>query len=542
MAKSNSRRIVKVSVTKRRHFYVQKRIAILIFVAFFGLLLALCVVSLANGESAIPGATSKFYVNDYAEVLSDDQEQEMLERAVSLSQKPEGVQVVVSTIKTLNGLSIEDYANKMYNQYGIGRDDKGALILLSTGDRKIRIEVGYGLESYLTDSKAGKFIDNYAISFLKNNEFDQGLISLQKAIVEDLDGHFESEKNQVPVKSLATTSATEETIQDEAQIDSTQNNENNYNRFMTIFALVFAIIGAFGFVIQSVRLNKSEKNRDYESEQYEKKTQAKQDRICSLEMNNSKLQKELEFESQKKCDYDRENQTLKRKCENLEKDVTGLRERLKNSEDTCEKYFNENSEFEHRHSVALKLYPDLDKDVSAKIKSDKEKKQREMAEHFNIRLQDTIKLPGYEAHLPRFEELSNTYNGFEEYTKSYVDQNMFQTLLGLLEEANIAKKERLLRLEAEQKRKAEEERKKKEAEEKERRKKEEEERKREAERRKKEEEERRKKREREEEEERRRRRLREEQRRMHSYNSFHSTSHHSGFGGHSGGGGASRGF
>ena len=64
---------------------------------------------------------------------------------------------MVVTVNSLDGDAIEDYANKLFRQYGIGDSKKnnGVLILLSIQDRKCRIEVGYGLEGTLTDGNTG---------------------------------------------------------------------------------------------------------------------------------------------------------------------------------------------------------------------------------------------------------------------------------------------------------------------------------------------------------------------------------------------------
>ena len=135
--------------------------------------------------TSIPSPTQEFYVNDFADVLTDEQEKEMLDKAVNLASEDLGIQIVVTTIKSLNGESIENYAHDMYNQYGIGKDDMGALILLATDDRDTRIELGTAMEAYITDSKAGRLLDKYAIPDFKENRFDSGLVSVQGALIDE---------------------------------------------------------------------------------------------------------------------------------------------------------------------------------------------------------------------------------------------------------------------------------------------------------------------------------------------------------------------
>ena len=134
---------------------------------------------------SIPQPTQEFYVNDFADVLTEEEEKQMLEKAVNLASEELGIQVVVTTIKSLEGESIENYAHDMYNQYGIGKDDMGVLILLSTGDRDTRIELGNAMEAYITDSKAGRLLDKHAIPHFKENKFNSGLLEVQSAVIDE---------------------------------------------------------------------------------------------------------------------------------------------------------------------------------------------------------------------------------------------------------------------------------------------------------------------------------------------------------------------
>ena len=69
--------------------------------------------------------------------------------------------MAVVVVRSLDGLSIEEAAEKLFNLWGIGKKDRdnGLLFLWSTGDRKVRVEVGYGLEGVLPDGKVGAILD-----------------------------------------------------------------------------------------------------------------------------------------------------------------------------------------------------------------------------------------------------------------------------------------------------------------------------------------------------------------------------------------------
>ena len=167
------------------------------FIAVFILVLGIFQLStVVFAKTNIPSATSDFYVNDFANVFSADEKTRLLNNAITLADEHDGIQVVVTTVESLDGDTIENYALEMYNLYGIGKDDMGLLVLLSTGDRQIRIEVGKAMEAYINDSKAGRFIDKYAIPSLKEDKFDEGLINLQEALISQIVTDIENENTE----------------------------------------------------------------------------------------------------------------------------------------------------------------------------------------------------------------------------------------------------------------------------------------------------------------------------------------------------------
>lgn len=136
---------------------------------------------------ALVDPMSNFYVNDYANILSEETENEIQSMSVQLS-NTDGTQMVVVTVEDLEGLSVEEYANQLFNKFGIGEadSDNGLLILVSRDDRKIRVEVGYGLEGVINDGKAGRYLDAYAVPYLKNNEWDKGIFNVYNALYKEI--------------------------------------------------------------------------------------------------------------------------------------------------------------------------------------------------------------------------------------------------------------------------------------------------------------------------------------------------------------------
>ncbi len=96
------------------------------------------------------------YVSDFAHVI-DTPSRESIDRYLTSLEKASGAQIAIVTIDTLDGDPVDDVANKLYRQFGVGQKGKneGALFLLVIRDRKSRLEVGYGLEPIVPDGVAG---------------------------------------------------------------------------------------------------------------------------------------------------------------------------------------------------------------------------------------------------------------------------------------------------------------------------------------------------------------------------------------------------
>ena len=175
--------------------YVSKITHYLIILLVLGFLfIPTCVFA----KIKVPTQTNEFYVNDFADVLTDKQEKELVEKAKNYAQSNNGIQVVITTVKSLDGETLEYYAHDMYNQYKIGKDDMGVLILLVTQDRDIRMEIGTAMEAYINDAKAGRMIDMYAIDHFKKDEFAEGLIELQDGTFKEISAMVNGEESTVP--------------------------------------------------------------------------------------------------------------------------------------------------------------------------------------------------------------------------------------------------------------------------------------------------------------------------------------------------------
>ena len=160
----------------------------IIIVLIFSILVLLL---LQNSSDAVVSPTTNFYVNDYAGILSEETKQYILSTNIDLERKT-GAQIVVVTVKSLEGITIEEYANKLFNTWKIGDDVKnnGLLLLCATDERQFRVEVGYGLEGDLPDGKTGRMQDEYIIPYLKNNNYDEGIKNGYNAFLTEVAGVY----------------------------------------------------------------------------------------------------------------------------------------------------------------------------------------------------------------------------------------------------------------------------------------------------------------------------------------------------------------
>lgn len=134
-----------------------------------------------------PQETASSFVEDQAGVLGP--EYISLIDAVSRELESKvGAELAVVTVDDLDGLTVEDYAEKLFKRFGIGKkeQDNGLLLLFSQGDRKVRIEVGYGLEGVINDAKAGRMLDEHAVPLFKQGEYGRGLFETALTVAQEV--------------------------------------------------------------------------------------------------------------------------------------------------------------------------------------------------------------------------------------------------------------------------------------------------------------------------------------------------------------------
>lgn len=152
--------------------------------ALLSAVILLISLSFSSFAITLPEATNDFFVNDFVNIIDEDDESEMLKIGADLYEQTTA-QVVVVTIDSLDGYDVDEYALELGREWGVGSKEtnNGVVILLSLSDREISIQVGYGLEGCLNDGKVGRILDDYAIPYLSNNDYSTGLLEAYKAVV-----------------------------------------------------------------------------------------------------------------------------------------------------------------------------------------------------------------------------------------------------------------------------------------------------------------------------------------------------------------------
>ena len=149
---------------------------------------------LIQSASALDVPPLRARVNDNAGMLSQGVVRQ-LDLLLKDFEQRDSTQIVVLTIPSLEGESLEGFSMRVADQWKIGHKglDNGAILLISRADRKVRIEVGYGLEGRLTDLQAGRIIRGIIVPEFKAGRFDRGIVNGVQAMMDTVRGEFKAE-------------------------------------------------------------------------------------------------------------------------------------------------------------------------------------------------------------------------------------------------------------------------------------------------------------------------------------------------------------
>ena len=172
-------------------------------------------------------------VNDFAGVL-DAPSKAQLQAIIAQVEAQTSDEFAVVTVKSLDGLSVEEYANGLFHQWGIGKKgkDNGLLVLICPQERKIRIEVGFGLEEKVTDGTCGTIIRHYFTPAFKQGDYGKGAVEGLQKLSELVMG----------------TASAPETDLDDSAFPSVPQEEDGFSRYgVGLFIIPFVFLGLMGF-------------------------------------------------------------------------------------------------------------------------------------------------------------------------------------------------------------------------------------------------------------------------------------------------------
>jgi uncharacterized protein len=193
----------------------------LIFAVFFA------VTTLAFSALALEVPSNPLgRVSDYTNTLNTS-EISQLEQVLKQYEQDTTNQIAVVLIPTLEGDNLEDYSIRLAEKWKIGQEgkDNGVILLVVKQDRKIRIEVGYGLEGVLPDSLAGEIIRDKMAPYFRRGKFIEGIRLAIFSIIEATRGWYRGDRAPPPMKAKGST----------------------FSKFFLGLFLMF-LIGTFGFL------------------------------------------------------------------------------------------------------------------------------------------------------------------------------------------------------------------------------------------------------------------------------------------------------
>lgn len=151
------------------------------------LILTALLIAISAFAVDVPYLTGR--VTDNAQILSDETRKSITERLKAHEDKTTN-QIAVLTISALDGAGIEEYAVAVFKEWKLGQKgkDNGILVIVAPRDRRMRIEVGYGLEGTMPDGVAGSIIRNVMTPYFKQNDYNKGVDEGVNAIIKVLEG------------------------------------------------------------------------------------------------------------------------------------------------------------------------------------------------------------------------------------------------------------------------------------------------------------------------------------------------------------------
>ncbi len=159
------------------------------------IIFTLLISCLSFGQTQADNHKYNRLVNDYANILNDNEERALEQKLVAYDDST-STQIALVTIETLNGNEIAGYSFQLAEKMGIGRKDKnnGILILVAMKEHKMYIATGYGMEGVVTDALAKRIIENYMKPNFRKNNFYKGIDEATTVIMGLASGEYSADQ------------------------------------------------------------------------------------------------------------------------------------------------------------------------------------------------------------------------------------------------------------------------------------------------------------------------------------------------------------
>jgi uncharacterized protein len=171
---------------------------------FFAGLALLLVPTISSIARALDVPALRGRVNDYAGIIRADKAQELEERLARFEQET-GHQIAILTIPSLEGDALEDFSIRVAESWKIGQKgfDNGAILVVAQKDRKLRIEVGYGLEGVLPDAIANRIVGEIIVPRFRENDYSGGVEAGVNALMQVTKGEVLPERARSAARGSA---------------------------------------------------------------------------------------------------------------------------------------------------------------------------------------------------------------------------------------------------------------------------------------------------------------------------------------------------
>lgn len=243
------------------------------------------------------------FVSDFANILSEEQEKSLQNKLASYESKT-GIEIAAVTQNDLQGYDIEGYANKLFETWGIGKKgaNNGLLILVSPENRKWRVEVGYGLESNLTDGTCHNLSEQYLLPNFKKQFYYEGIDSIVTEFITILGNRtiLEREQEKAAIEL--------QRKKDKAKAEEAQN-----EAIATFFSWLLIVVLIAIIIISIVWFLLHLKNKR------EEKLEAERQRLLEIERKKEAEQRRIHKRNSNLSEYKNLLVTLEKKIQELGK-------------------------------------------------------------------------------------------------------------------------------------------------------------------------------------------------------------------------------